>query len=66
MHKLPLIALPLTFALGLCACAGNGRAARPVACPQPAPPPASLMQPPTYEQTLRGLLLESEPSVTRK
>lgn len=66
MHKLPLIALPLTFALGLCACAGNGRAARPVVCPQQAPPPASLMQPSETEKKVRAELFEPQPSATSK
>lgn len=66
MHKLPLIALPLTFALGLCACAANGRNVKPVACPKPPPPPASLMQPSKAEQKVRAELFEPLPNVTRK
>ena len=66
MHKLPLIVLPLTFALALCACAANGRNVKPVACPKPPPPPASLMQPSKAEQKVRAELFEPLPNVTRK
>ena len=66
MHKLPLIVLPLTFALALCACAANGRNVKPVACPKPPPPPASLMQPSKAGQTVRQELFEPPTPATRK
>ena len=64
MHKLPLIVLPLTFALAVSGCAANGRAAKPVVCPQPPPLPENLKQPLQAETRLRQLLFESVPSAT--
>ena len=67
MPKLLLIALSLAFALALSSCASTGRdALPPPVCPQPSPPPASLMTPPDFGQKVRALLFDSPTSATPK
>lgn len=57
------IALGISFALVLSACGHTGHA---LVCPKLPPPPASLMQPPNYEQKVRQILFTSEPAAMPK
>lgn len=57
--------LSATCVLALSACAGTGKDAKPqTICPEPPRPPVALMTPPNYEQRVRVILFESEPSAT--
>jgi starvation-inducible outer membrane lipoprotein len=62
MRKLALLALLLTFALSGCASVPSGD----VKCPVLQPVPASLMQPPSYGQKARAILLETQTPQTQK
>ena len=62
MPKYALASLLLTFALSGCASAPSGD----VKCPALPPVPASLMQPPTYGQKARAILLETPTPQTQK
>lgn len=62
MLKGALTSLLLTFALSGCASAPSGVAK----CPVLQPVPASLMQPPSYGQKARAILLETPTQPTPK
>lgn len=62
MRKPIASALLLTFALSGCASVPSGA----VTCPKLPPVPASLMQPPTYGQKARAVLLETQTPPTQK
>lgn len=67
MHKLLLIALSLTCAAGLSACASTGKGVSPPPlCPEPQPPPPSLMTAPSYADRIRVILFESAKNATPK
>lgn len=66
MRNLLQSVLPTICALAICGCASNGKAVRPVVCPKPTEPPASLMQPPTTGQKVRAELFEPQTTPTRK
>ena len=65
MRRLPLTALSLTFALAMSGCATNSGRSTPPACPVLPPIPPNLALPLNAEQSLRQLLLESEPPATQ-
>ena len=64
MHKLPLTALSLTFALAMSGCNTAGPVVQQ--CPKLPPPPASLMVPPTTVQKVQAELFEPQQSATPK
>lgn len=67
MHRKPLIALSLIFALATSACTSAGkRPSPPPSCPQSPQPAASLMVDPTTELKVRAELLALPPSATPK
>lgn len=55
-----LLLLLLTLTLIASGCAGNGRAVKPSVCPTLPPAPSNVMRSPRAEQSLRGLLFESD------
>lgn len=67
MHKLLLIALSLTCAAGLSACASTGKGVSPPPlCPEPQRPPPSLMTEPNYANRVRAILFQSAKPATPK
>ena len=66
MLKKHTLASLLILSAALSGCAHTGKDAKPPeSCPQPPQPPPALMTPPDYEQRVRAILLESEPSAMR-
>ncbi len=65
MLRKELLTLAISSALATSACSSAGQAVRPE-CPTLPPAPASLMVPPTTEQTVRAELFVPQPPVTPK